>query len=176
MGRTVKQIWTALGIPADYSQTRGLPVQHEATRLVSIGRNNEGRLIRLTPRTAVAWRKMQQAAAGHGLILMPISGFRSVARQTEIIRRKISAGTPLVEILRFVAAPGCSEHHTGKALDLGSSGSVPLDASFAHTAEYRWLMKNAATFGFHLSYPRKNLHGIGYEPWHWCWRSRRMAR
>ncbi|MHB8392777.1 MAG: D-alanyl-D-alanine carboxypeptidase family protein, partial [Acidobacteriaceae bacterium] len=27
---------------------------------------------------------------------------------------------------------------------------------------------HAGHFGFRLSYPRNNRHGIAYEPWHWA--------
>ena len=169
---TPDRIWARLGIPDDYDAARHLPVQREAKTLTSIGRNDDGRLIRLTPQAAAAWRRMQAAATGDGLTLLPISGFRSVARQTKIIRDKLAAGQRIGEILRFVAAPGCSEHHTGRALDIGSPDDRDLDERFGRTREYRWLKRNAGRFGFHLSYPRDNGHGIGYEPWHWCWRRR----
>ena len=80
------------------------------------------------------------------------------------------AGEKIDDILRLVAAPGCSEHHAGRALDIGSPAAQELDEQFAKTAEFYWLKKYAARFGFHLSYPRANRHRIGYEPWHWCWR------
>ncbi len=113
---------------------------------------------------------MRTAAATDGAELQPLSGYRSVARQTKIIRQKIAAGITINEILRLVAAPGCSEHHTGRAIDIGSPENCALDENFARTPEYRWLRRHAARFGFRLSYPRRNAHGIGYEPWHWCWR------
>jgi D-alanyl-D-alanine carboxypeptidase len=160
-----------LGIPADYAVRRRMPRQPEAKKLVRIGRKPDGRLVQLTPRTAAAWRQMQAAAAGEGLELRAVSGFRSIARQAAIIRAKLAAGEPIARILRFVAAPGCSEHHTGRALDLGSATADDLDARFGRTREFRWLRRNAARFGFHLSYPRRNAHAIGYEPWHWCRRS-----
>jgi len=167
-----RRIWTELGIPADYATARGMPVQREARRFATIGRNKDGRLIRLTPTAATAWRRMHAAAARDGLVLVPVSGFRSVARQTQIIRQKLAAGESIGAVLRFVAAPGCSEHHTGRALDVGSPDDTGLDERFALTREFRWLKKHAARFGFHLSYPRGNGHGIGYEPWHWCWQTR----
>jgi D-alanyl-D-alanine carboxypeptidase len=114
---------------------------------------------------------MQAAAARDGVTLFPLSGFRSVARQVKIIRAKLSAGESIGRILRLVAAPGCSEHHTGRALDLGSPANLRLETAFARTREFRWLRQHAGAFGFHLSYPRHNRHGIGYEPWHWCWKS-----
>ena len=163
------QISHSLGIPPDYAEVRRLPVQREAKRLVAIGRNPGGRRLKLTPRAAAAWRRMQAAAARDGITLRPISAFRSIARQTQIIRRKLAAGEKIGRILRVNAAPGCSEHHTGRALDLGAPGHLELETSFARTAAFRWLQHHAARFGFRLSYPRRNPHGIGYEPWHWCW-------
>jgi len=112
---------------------------------------------------------MERAAARDGVRLLPLSGHRSVARQAFIIRRKLAAGEKLAAILRFVAAPGCSEHHTGQALDIGSPSSPALDSRFARSEEYRWLLRHAPRFGFRLSYPRRRQIGIGYEPWHWCW-------
>jgi D-alanyl-D-alanine carboxypeptidase len=110
---------------------------------------------------------MRHAAARSDIELVPISGFRSIARQTEIFREKLAAGKRLEEILRYVAAPGFSEHHTGRALDIGSPDHIELDEDFARTGAFRWLASNAASFGFVMSYPRGNPHGIGYEPWHW---------
>ena len=166
-----RRLWKQLGIPADYARTRHLPVQREARTLVLIGRAaDDHKPVRLTPAAAAAWHRMVAAARTDGVALLPISGYRSVARQVRIIRRKLAAGKAIGDILRYVAAPGCSEHHTGRAIDIGSPEHCELDEDFAKTPESRWLKKHAARFGFHLSYPRNNPHGIGYEPWHWCWR------
>src|SRR4051812_35195308 len=162
-------LWRRLGIPTDYPVRRGLPLQREATRLVAIGRNPDGRVLRLTARTARAWKRMRAAAADDDVVLVPISAFRSVHRQTKIIREKLAAGTAIDDILRYVAAPGCSEHHTGRALDIGSPEHIELDEHFARTPAFRWLQRHAGEFGFRLSFPKKNPHGIVYEPWHWCW-------
>ena len=171
MHKTLKHIWTKLGIPVDYARIRRLPLQREAKSLVYIGRNPDGRILKLTPKAAQAWNKMRSTAEADGVILIPLSGYRSIARQTKIIRSKLTGGVEITDILKFLAAPGCSEHHTGRALDLGSPQAKSLNEDFARTAEYRWLQKHAEEFGFHLSYPRSNSHGIGYEPWHWCWRA-----
>ncbi len=167
---TFARLHRQLGIPPDYAATRHLPWQREAKRLVTIGRNPDGRILRLTPGTAAAWRRMKQAALDEGHILIPISGFRSVARQTRIIREKLAAGQPIEAILRFVAAPGFSEHHTGRAVDIGGPGALTLEEDFGRTAAFRWLRKHAGKFGFTLTFPRGNRYGIGYEPWHWRWR------
>ncbi len=112
---------------------------------------------------------MNAAAAADGIVLLPLSGFRSIARQAEIIRAKLAARQPLAQILRVNTAPGYSEHHTGRALDLGTPGDPPFEESFAQTPAFAWLMHHAAAFGFTLSYPRGNPHAIAFEPWHWCW-------
>ena len=134
-----------------------------------IGRNPDGRSLRLTPAASAAWHRLQATAADQGITLIAISAFRSVARQTTIIRGKLVAGQAIGDILRYVAAPGFSEHHTGRAIDIGSSEHVELDEEFEKTKAFRWLRRRAGDFGFTLSYPRDNPHGIGYEPWHWCW-------
>jgi D-alanyl-D-alanine carboxypeptidase len=158
-----------LGIPADYAQARRMPIQREAARLVFVGRApDDGKPVRLAPRTAIAWRRMRDAAAQDGVTLLPLSGFRSIARQTRIIRTNLAKGRPLDDLLRYVAAPGCSEHHTGRALDIGSpKNRRHFEEDFDRTPEFRWLKKHAHRFGFRLSYPRRNPHRIGYEPWHW---------
>ena len=169
--RALRRLHRRLGIRADYSARRHLPWQREATTLASIGpAADDGKMVHLSPRAAAAWKKMKAAAAAENVSLLPLSGFRSVTRQTVIIRSKLAAGESIESILRLVAAPGCSEHHTGRALDIGSPINLKLETSFARTREYRWLKSHAQRFGFHLSYPKNNQHGIGYEPWHWCWR------
>jgi len=164
----IRSIHRKLGIPANYAVQRHLPLQRVARRLVTAAlADDDGKPVRLTPRAAAAWKRMHAAAAKTGIELRPISGFRSVARQTAIIRRQLAAGQSLGSILELVAAPGCSEHHTGRALDLGSPRHTCLDADFAKTQEFRWLRRHAGDFRFHLSYPICNPHGIAFEPWHW---------
>ncbi len=156
-----------LGIPPDYSRSRGLPFQEEATELETIAANSEGRLIQVTPATARAWTRLRDAAAADGLTLVPHSGFRSIARQTELIRAKLAAGESLARILTVMTAPGYSEHHTGRAIDIGLPGQPPLTEEFGQTPAFAWLQAQAGGFGFSLSYPKNNRHGITYEPWHW---------
>jgi D-alanyl-D-alanine carboxypeptidase len=138
-------------------------------QLVEVGISEEGRPILLVKPAAEAWATMRREAVREDLELVAVSGFRSIERQGEIVREKLAAGQPLDEILRYVAAPGFSEHHTGRALDIATADHIELDEEFEHTAAFRWLASNAGHFGFTLSYPRDNPHGIAYEPWHWCW-------
>jgi D-alanyl-D-alanine carboxypeptidase len=166
---SLPQIWAELGIPADYATRRELSPQPEATELIRIVVTAEGRELLLTPPAATAWEKMLQAAATDGIALQVVSAFRSIAYQAEIIRAKLARGKTIEAILAVNAAPGYSEHHTGRALDLNTPGCTPLTEEFAETAAFRWLTGQAARFGFHMTFARGNSHGIAFEPWHWCW-------
>ncbi len=163
----IAELAAQLGVPADYAQSRSLPLQPEAAELVPVGVSPEGRKIELSPKGARAWEQMRAAAARDGIELQPLSGFRSVGRQAEIIRGKLAGGRTIAEILTVLAAPGYSEHHTGLALDIGSPGAPPLEEGFGDSPAFRWLELRAGSFGFRLSFPRENPHQIAYEPWHW---------
>jgi zinc D-Ala-D-Ala carboxypeptidase len=158
----------ALGIARDLIDRRGFPLQLEAVDLEIVAVDQGGRQHRLAPAATRAWKAMHAAAAADGISLVIVSGFRSVERQAEIIRGKLAAGLPREAILRASAPPGYSEHHTGRAIDLTTTGVRPLEEEFETTAAFSWLSTRAPVFGFTLSYPRDNRHGFLYEPWHWC--------
>ena len=161
----------AMGLADDYAETSGLPFHEEPRLLSHAGRDRYRRALWLLAPAARAWRAMREAARGDGVGLEAISGFRSHAYQRGIFERKLARGLTLGEILRVNAAPGHSEHHSGRALDIGAPGEPPAEESFENTAAFAWLQRRAGEFGFRLSYPRDNPHGIAYEPWHWCWLS-----
>ena len=165
----IRAVHRELGIPPDYAATRGLALQVEATLLVAAGHTAGGRALHLTPEAWEAWQLLCTAAASEGVPLLLLSAFRGVDHQTEIIRRKLAAGQRIDDILRVNAAPGYSEHHTGRAVDIGTPDAPPLEESFAGTTAFRWLEAHADQFGFLLSYPRDNAQGLAFEPWHWCW-------
>ena len=169
----IETINRALGVPADYGPSRGLELQLEApqSELHLITEDWDIHPVRLYAPAAAAWFRLNAAAAADQVALMPLSGFRSVSRQLEIFRRKLASGLSLNEILRLNAAPGYSEHHTGRAIDVSTPGNRPFAESFGDTPAFHWLIRHGAEFGFHLSYPRDNPHGISYEPWHWWWQS-----
>ncbi|HEX6550104.1 MAG TPA: M15 family metallopeptidase [Gammaproteobacteria bacterium] len=164
----IADIHLELGIPADYAAVRGLPLCEEADQLTDIGFDISQRMRQLTPAAAHAWQAMLKAAQRDGTALLVVSAFRSVGYQRDLIARKLANGENIDAILRIMAAPGHSEHHTGRALDLTAPGLPPLQEAFEDTPSFAWLRQHAAEFGFHLSYPRDNPHGIIYEPWHWA--------
>jgi D-alanyl-D-alanine carboxypeptidase len=156
-----------LGIPSDYGHENDLPQFAEATELVEVGPNLVGRMQTLTPETAARYSAMVAAASADGVTLMIVSGYRSCEYQAALIRKKINAGQVVSEILSVNAAPGYSEHHSGRAVDIASPGSRPLTEEFEASDAFGWLKLRAEEFGFSLSYPRDNRFGFIYEPWHW---------
>jgi D-alanyl-D-alanine carboxypeptidase len=157
----------ALGIAPGYGEQRQLALQPEASELVTARVLKDGRELKLAPATAHAWQALTTAAAAENITLLLISGFRSVAYQRSILDRKLAEGQTLEQILQVNAAPGFSEHHTGRAVDIGTPGCPPLTEAFEATLAFAWLARRAADFGFRLSFPRGNPHGVIYEPWHW---------
>lgn len=164
----LRELHTELGIPEDYGLDTGLPSFEEAGDLVDAGTNLIGRKVELEPRTFKAWQDMARAALADGVTLLLVSGYRSWDYQARLIRKKLNAGQEIMDILKVNAAPGFSEHHTGRAIDIASPGSRPLTEEFENSEGFAWLTANAARFGFSMSYPRDNPWGIIYEPWHWA--------
>jgi D-alanyl-D-alanine carboxypeptidase len=160
-------IYSELGIAPDYPQQCGMRLHHECTVLVDVGADAFGRPARLEAATALAWQSLQAAAAANGVELQLVSAYRSYDYQTQLFLRKLARGDSIADILKVNAAPGFSEHHSGRALDLGTPGSPPLEEAFETTDAFTWLQANAADFGFRLSFPRANPFGVLYEPWHW---------
>jgi D-alanyl-D-alanine carboxypeptidase len=127
----------------------------------------DGKPFILTKTTAHAWREMCAAADSEKIVLKPFSGFRSYIHQKQLIKRRLEKGHPLEAILREIAIPGFSEHHSGRAIDICAENRFVLDEAFETTPAFAWLSKNAQRFKFRLSYPRGNNQNIIYEPWHW---------
>ncbi|MDY6782571.1 MAG: M15 family metallopeptidase [Cyanobacteriota bacterium] len=126
--------------------------------------------IRLRSPAVQKYDEMAAAARASGVILAPISGFRTVEEQNrlffEIKAQRNQVASQRAEVS---APPGYSEHHTGYAIDIGD-GTVPsthLQVAFENTPAFKWLEQNAARYDFELSYPRNNPQGVSYEPWHW---------
>jgi D-alanyl-D-alanine carboxypeptidase len=165
----IAAVHKSLGIPKEYENGCGLILQFEASDLAEIENDIYGRPQRLRPEAASAWRAMKGHAENEGIVLNIVSAFRTVDRQSEIIQRKIDSGQTISEILRVCAAPGYSEHHTGRAVDLTTKGCEPLSVSFDTTEAFRWLKDKAHYYSFKLSYPNGNKLGISYEPWHWAY-------
>jgi D-alanyl-D-alanine carboxypeptidase len=123
-------------------------------------------------RRAQAWQAMRAPRARRRRA-GAISGYRSHDYQLGIFRRKLARGQTVAEdparqrragLLRTPRRPGARHLHAGRAA---------AEESFEDTPAFAWLQRSAGDFGFVMSYPRGNPHGIDYEPWHWRWRNAR---
>lgn len=123
-------------------------------------------------RVAPHYNEMYLAAQKDGIELEPLSGYRSLIRQTNNFENKIDyymdEGYDKIEATKLAAThilpPGTSEHNAGLAMDICS-----LYQNFDESEEFAWLNENAADYGFILRYPKnkEDKTDIIYEPWHW---------
>lgn len=120
--------------------------------------------IYVTLETKKALVKMAGSAQKSGINFIVDSGFRSIWYQREIIRRRMQKGENYEKLITFVAPPGYSEHHTGRAVDF-----VPSEARFAFTKTYKWLKENAAEFGFYETFSVDTTGTTPWESWHWVY-------
>ena len=98
-----------------------------------------------------------------------MSGWRSRAEQQAIwVDTRAREGAAFTR--QYVARPGCSEHQTGLAIDLGED--VPdldfIRPSFPDSGACGAFRRAAARYGFLQRYCREKeaLTGIAAEPWH----------
>lgn len=120
---------------------------------------------------AEQFASLRRASAESGVEILLSSAYRSVERQQEI-RDEFLQEYGEEYVRQFVAAPGCSEHHTGLALD------------FVARIDGKWLIENKEIreraeelrpvydllprYGFILRYLKGKEAITGYpaEPWH----------
>jgi len=126
--------------------------------------------LRLRVKAAEQFLAMQRAARAEGVLLAPISAFRTVEQQNQLffaIKQQRNQGAR--KRAEVSAPPGYSEHHTGYAIDIGDANnpSTHLSTRFEETPAFAWLKANAAKYSFELSFPAGNPQGVSYEPWHW---------
>jgi len=127
-----------------------------------------GKVILLRPRALAAYRAMVAAArarlpqiAADPHLLTIFSAYRSPQYDAGRCAREGNC--------QGIVRATCSAHRTGLAMDfyLGSAPGHAVDSSddvnrlaISRGPAYRWLVANAARFGF-VNYP--------FEPWHWEW-------
>ena len=145
-----------------------MPLCHPPEMLVATEPDYYGRPQQLTPEAFSAWQEMKAAASADHVVIHLISAYRDADYQCQIFKKKLAAGQELASILQVNAAPGYSEHHTGRAIDIGTENCPALETEFEETPAFTWLCEKAGNFGYSLSYPKNNALGISYEPWHWC--------
>lgn len=98
-----------------------------------------------------------------------VSGWRSQAEQQQIWNDCMKESGE-VFTRQYVALPGCSEHQTGLAIDLGkAAGEIDfIRPDFPYDGIYGAFRRLAPRYGFVERYPREkeSITGIAFEPWH----------
>lgn len=113
--------------------------------------------------------QMIAVANAEGVLLVPLSGFRTYEKQSELFDKAVQRHGSEFAAAYLSAPPGYSEHHTGFAVDIGDKKAMEfnLKYEFENTEAYKWLISNADRFSFELSFPKENSQGVSFEPWHW---------
>ncbi len=134
-------------------------------------------------RAAYWYDKMYDAAKKDGILLTPVSGYRSYADQERLFKEFVdeyrAAGKTGYESEKLASTrrmpAGSSEHNIGICMDIITASSSD---NFEKTAAYRWLSANAADYGFILRYPidKQDVTGVKFEPWHWRYVGVKNAR
>ena len=57
----------------------------------------------------------------------------------------------LEQIISVSALAGFSEHHTGRAIDIGTPGCPPVTEEFGKTPAFGWLTRRGQDFGFRMT-------------------------
>lgn len=97
-----------------------------------------------------------------------VAGWRSYDEQEDIYSECLAEnGADYTS--RYVADPGCSEHHTGLAVDLSIFHSDDgTSEKFMGEGDYAWILENAWKYGFIQRYEsgKESVTMISDEPWH----------
>ena len=125
-------------------------------------------------------RAMTRAAKKAGAGIAVRSAYRSYSEQISVFNGWV-ARSGYQQALLYSARPGHSEHQLGITVDFRSAASAapPWDyTDWATTKSGAWMQQNAWKFGWVLSYPKGKQKTVcyGYEPWHWRYVGRAMAK
>ena len=122
-------------------------------------------------------RALAAAARKAGKPLAVRSAYRSYDYQKRLFDSYVRT-YGLDKARKFSARPGHSEHQLGTTVDFTVAPSVPLTTRFGDTPSGKWLARNGWKYGFIMSYPegKRSASCYGYEPWHWRYFGRDLAR
>ena len=151
-----------------------LPPTTAMLAVVGPGEGYGGKAVELRRGALLAWRQMRAAArrevpaiAAEPRSLQPYSGFRDPTADALRCLTELNCNG--------IVRATCSAHRTGLAVDMWvgqapgygpDSSADPNRLAMVRTLQYRWLLTNAARFGF-VNYV--------FEPWHWEWTGEPVA-
>ncbi len=122
--------------------------------------------------------KLQNYAKNKGYTIIIDSGYRSYNDQKKIWD-KFLLQNGLEKTKLKVALPGTSEHQTGLSVDLGYiENNIYYEEIKENTSLFTFLKENSYKFGFILRYPKnkENITGYNFEPWHYRYVGKLLAK
>ena len=150
----------------------------------SVGKNSLGELHIVETKTLEAFESLRAyLLETEGIQIELDSIYRSLDEQQEIWdawSADPELGPEYCE--QYLAPVGCSEHHTGLAIDvfLIKDGEIirDNDAMIAETEIFAKVHQHLAEFGFILRYPlgKDAITGYSYEPWHFRYVGKSAAK
>ena len=119
-----------------------------------------------------ALNEMAQAALNDGIRLFVSSAYRSYSYQENLFNYWVSVDG-LEQAERESARAGTSQHQLGTAVDFGS-----ISDDFDKTQMGQWVYKNAADYGWSLSFPKgyEDVTGYRWECWHFRYIGKNACR
>lgn len=128
--------------------------------------------MKIRPEAYSALNEMAQAALNDGIRLLVSSAYRSYSYQENLFNYWVSVDG-LEEAERESARPGTSQHQLGTAVDFGS-----ISDDFDKTQMGQWIYKNAADYGWSLSFPKgyEDVTGYRWECWHFRYIGKNACR
>jgi D-alanyl-D-alanine carboxypeptidase len=154
------------------NHTHRLPEGFEDTITLVEAKNVNGETYRVEEKAYKAFLALREdLMANDGLQIELLSVYRDIPQQERTwARTKESKGEEYTR--KYVAIPGCSEHHTGFAIDVG----IMQDGKLSHLIAdllavdhlFQTVQAKLPQYGFILRYPKgkEDVTKIGYEPWH----------
>ena len=135
--------------------------------------NVAGKQFKIEKKTYDAFCALQEdILENDGIQTVLLGSYRTIKQQEEIFERNLNE-FGLEYTSKYVAKPGCSEHHTGLAIDVG----ILLEGKLYLTKEellsvdhlFEIVQKKLPRYGFILRYPKgkESITKIAYEPWHY---------
>lgn len=107
-----------------------------------------------------------EAVSGkHDLIV--VSGARSYEEQLDLYSARVEQ-YGIENAKKYVASPGCSEHHTGLGFDMSVYTDDGIAMKLNEAPEYSWITEHAWEYGIVRRYDSSKMHitGITGEDWH----------
>jgi D-alanyl-D-alanine carboxypeptidase len=154
------------------NHTHRLPEGFENAITLVEAENVNGEKYRVEEKAYKAFLALREdLMVNDGLQIELLSVYRDIPQQERTWARTMeSKGEEYTR--KYVAIPGCSEHHTGFALDVGfalnGKASHKNADLFSYEDMYQVVHKKMPKYGFILRYPavKEPITKISYEPWH----------